>query len=66
MPILHKNLPILEVDDPALLDLLAADPKVAECLLERLGERAALIDPERFEALSARLKKLDYLPKIVQ
>ncbi len=62
--ILHKNIPILEVDDPLLLDMLFADPKAAECLLERLSEQVALVDPEKFEALYARLRKLDYLPKV--
>ncbi len=62
--ILHKNIPIIEVDDPVLMDMLFADPKASECLLERLSERAALVDPEKFEALYTRLRKLDYLPKV--
>ena len=62
--ILHKNLPLLEVDDPVLMDMLYADPKAAECLLTRLSDRVALVDPDRFDALYARLRKLDYLPKV--
>ena len=62
--ILHKNLPLLEVDDPVLMDMLYADLKAAECLLTRLSERVALVDPDRFDALYARLRKLDYLPKV--
>ncbi len=64
--VLHKNVPILQVDDPTLLDIIWADPKCAECLLLRLGERAALIDHDHFDALFTRLRKLDYLPKVMQ
>lgn len=62
--VLHKNLPVIEVDDPVLLDLLYADIKAAECLLTRLSERVALVDPEKFDALYTRLRKLDYLPRV--
>ncbi len=62
--ILHKNIPLIEVDDPVLLDMLFADPKAAECLLMRLSERVALVDNEKFEMLYTRLRKLDYLPKV--
>jgi hypothetical protein len=62
--ILHRNIPLIEVDDPVILDLLFADPKSAECLLERLSERVALVDPEKYDALYTRLRKLDYLPKV--
>jgi hypothetical protein len=62
--ILHKNLPFIEVDDPMLLDMLFADAKAAECLLTRLSATVALVDPDRFDALFTRLRKLDYLPKV--
>jgi hypothetical protein len=62
--ILHKNIPLLEVDDPLLMDMLFADPKASECLLERLSDNIALVDPEKFDALYARLRKMDYLPKV--
>ena len=62
--ILHKNLPLLEVTDPVLMDMLFADPKASDCLLERLSEHVALVDPDKFDALFARLRKLDYLPKV--
>lgn len=62
--ILHKNIPLLEVDDSVLLDMLFADPKAAECLLARLSERVALVDTEKVDALYTRLRKLDYLPKV--
>ena len=63
--ILHKNIPLIEVDDPILMDMLFADPKASDCLLERLSDTVALVDPDKFEALYARLRKMDYLPAVV-
>ena len=62
--ILHRNIPLIEVDDPVILDMIFADPKSAECLLGRLSERVALVDPEKFDVLYARLRKMDYLPRV--
>ncbi len=62
--ILHKNIPVLEVEDPLILEALFADRKASEYLLERLSDRVALVDPDKFEALYARMRKLDYYPKI--
>ena len=62
-PIMHRNLPILEVAEPGLLDELMLDRHVSGMVLARLSDRVALIDPIRFSALVARLRKLGHLPK---
>lgn len=64
-PLLHENLPILEVVDPFILDQLFADPTSAACLLQRLSPLVAVVDPPRFDALAARLRSAGHLPKIV-
>ena len=63
-PLLHRNLPILEVADPMLLDELLLDRQAAAFVLARLSDRTALIDPGRFTALTARLRKMGHLPKV--
>lgn len=62
--ILHRNVPIIEVADKALLDELLLDRSVAAMVLTRLSHRVALIDPGRFLELAARLRKLGHLPKV--
>lgn len=64
-PILHKNIPLIEVEDPVVLDQLFADRRAAECLLARLSDRVALVAPEKFDTLLARMRKLEYLPKVL-
>jgi hypothetical protein len=63
-PILHKNLPVIEVADAILLDQLLADPSTARSLLVRLSERAAIVDPQGFDALIDKLIKAGHLPKV--
>ena len=62
-PILHRNLPVIEVAERLLLDELMLDRQVAAMVLARLSDRVALIDPSRFNALITRLRKLGHLPK---
>jgi hypothetical protein len=61
--ILHRNLPIIEVAESLLLDELMLDRYVSDMVLARLSDRVALIDPARYDALVARLRKLGHLPK---
>ena len=62
-PIAHRNIPVLEVAEPRILDELTLDRQTSAMLLTRLSDRAALIDPTRCTALVARLRKLGHLPK---
>jgi predicted Rossmann-fold nucleotide-binding protein len=65
-PILHENLPLLEVADGVLLDMIAADPQARKLILVRLSDRAAIVTPGGFDALLARLRKLGHTPKVVE
>ncbi|MCW3055310.1 MAG: hypothetical protein JWN14_4480 [Chthonomonadales bacterium] len=61
--VLHRNLPILEVAEPHLLDELLLDRQLAGMVLSRLSDRVALIDPSQVSTLIARLRKIGHLPK---
>lgn len=63
---LHRNVSLLEVSDPAILDQLLADRKTAEYLLARISDRVVVVDSDKLDALYTRLRKLDHMPKMVQ
>jgi hypothetical protein len=65
-PILHKNLPIIEVADHLILDDLYADPRSAQYLLTRLGPTVAVVAPGEIDNLLARLLKLGHTPKVLE
>ncbi len=65
-PILHENLPLIEVADSVLLDVIAADSQARKLILVRLSERVAIVAPGGFDALLARLRKLGHTPKVVE
>lgn len=65
-PILHENLPWIEVSDPLDLDALYADPRAAQYLLTRLGPTVAVVAPGQIDALLARLLKLGHTPKVLE
>lgn len=62
--LLHRNLPVLEVAEPRLLDELMLDKQVAGMILARLSDRTILVDPARFTTLVTRLRKIGHLPKV--
>lgn len=63
--VLHDNLPVLNVTDKLLLDILYSDPQLKHLLLLRLSDTVALADPGQIDSLLARLLKLGYLPKVL-
>ena len=63
---MHENLPLIEVADSVLLDIIAADPQARKLILARLSERAAIVAPGGFDTLLARLRKLGHTPKVVE
>ena len=65
-PILHENLPLIEVSDEMVLDTLYADPRAAQFLLTRLGPTVAVVAPGQIDALLARLLKLGHTPKVLE
>ena len=62
--VLHENLPLLEVADSVLLDILLADAQVRRLILTRLSDRVAIVAPGQFDALLARMRKLGHTPKV--
>ena len=65
-PILHENLPIIEVSDSATLDSLYADPRSAQFILTRLGPTVAVVAPGEMDNLLARLLKQGHTPKVLE
>ena len=61
---LHLNASLLEVCEPAQLAELAADGKIRRCLLGRLSETAALVDPSCAKQLEEALLAGGHTPKI--
>ncbi len=65
-PILHDNLPVIEVSDHLILDDLYADPRAAQFLLTRLSPTLAIVAPGQMDALITRLLKLGHTPKVLE
>ena len=65
-PILHENLPLLEVLDPILLDTLYADPRSEMYLLTRLSNRVAVIAPGGIDKIEEYLLKQGHTPKVLE
>jgi hypothetical protein len=64
-PILHKNLPLIEVAESWLLDVVLADAGAARYILARLSDRVAVVAPGQIDALLARLRKLGHTPRVL-
>jgi hypothetical protein len=65
-PILHENLPIIEVAEAYILDMLIEDKVAAPMLLTRLSDQVAVVAPAKLDTLLARLLQLGYTPKVVR
>lgn len=63
-PILHENLPLIQVREPRILDQLLADRIASAYLAVRLSERVAVVVPGRMDALFERLRHLGHLPRV--
>jgi hypothetical protein len=55
-PVVHRNLAVLEVDDPALLDELSVNPKVRQYLWHRFDARRMVIDPAAVDRVAAAVQ----------
>jgi hypothetical protein len=64
--ILHENLPIIEVAETWLLDVVLADASAAHYIVTRLSDRVALVAPGQIDALLARLRKLGHTPRVLE
>jgi hypothetical protein len=64
-PVLHANLPLVEVAEPWLLDAILADAIAARYVLQRLSATVAVVAPGELNTLLSRLRKLGHMPKVV-
>lgn len=55
-PVVHRNLAVLEVDDPALLDELSANPKLRQYLWHRFDARRMVVDPAAADRIASALQ----------
>ncbi len=60
----HEGLTLIEVADPADLAALLADPRLAELILARIGERAAVALPQVAPRLLMALAKAGLTPTV--
>ena len=60
----HKNVAVLEVADATQMIEFAADPKVRRCLLGRLSDTVALVDPGQEDALAKTLLSQGHTPRV--
>jgi hypothetical protein len=65
-PILHQNVPLLQVNDPLELDTLLADAIAAQFIVTCLSDRVAIIAPGQVDTLLARLIKLRHTPQVLE
>lgn len=63
--VLHMNLTLVELDDPAALAELRADRAVGPLILTALSDRVAVVAPGRADELTRRLLKAGHTPKVV-
>ena len=64
--ILHENLPIIEVAESYILDMLLQDKQAAPLLLTRLSDKVAVVNTGKLDPLLGRLRKLGHTPKVVR
>ena len=64
-PVLHENVPLIEVADSVLLDALFADNKTGQWLAARLSDRVAVVAPGAQDKLIERMRRQGHLPKVL-
>ena len=65
-PILHENVPLLEVADKMTMDMLLSDGPARLLILARLSDTVAVVAPGQTATLVARLRKLGHTPKTLE
>jgi hypothetical protein len=65
-PTLHENLPIIEVTESWLLDSLLKDTQANRMIIMRLDDRTAIIMPNQYDNVVARLRKLGHTPRLLE
>ncbi len=63
---LHRNVALVEVNDPGIIDALEATPDWRQLHLKRISPLAVAVMADRVEAVADRLRGLGFLPQIVE
>lgn len=64
-PVLHEQLPLIEVAEAWLLDALLADATAAKYIARRLSDTVAVVEPGALDPLLVRMRKLGHTPKVM-
>lgn len=62
--VVHEGLAVIEVADPADLEMLLADSRLARMVLARIGERAAVALPQIAPSLLLALAKAGHIATV--
>ena len=62
----HRNLTIVEVDEPVLLTELEAATALSEAVVARLSPTTLVIDDRRSESLLRELVQRGYAPRVIE
>ena len=63
-PIVHQNIPLIEVAEKYILDTVLADPVTGQYILTRLSDTVAVIWPAHVQTFLTRLRKQGHTPKV--
>ena len=63
---LHRQLALLEVSDPAIIDTLEATDGWEQCALRRIAPTVVAVQSEKVEEVVATLKSMGYLPRVIE
>ncbi len=62
----HRNVTVLEVEDPLLLTELLAATSLSEAEVRRLSDRVVVVDPARLDRLLEELVARGYPHRVVE
>jgi len=65
-PVLHRNVAVIEVDDPYLLHELRANPRLSRLLVGQLTDRVALVRRHSADSIIRELRNAGYTPKVIR
>jgi hypothetical protein len=63
---LHQSLPLVEVAESWMLDMLMADSIAGRLIVARIAERYAAVVPGQADALLQRMRKLGHTPRVIE
>ena len=63
---LHRHVALIEVNDPAIIDALAADDSWDRWVLHRISPSAVAVRMNEVENVTSALRKLGYLPRMIE